>query len=396
MKNLSHENRLLIQCLNYSNTANHDKMSLLSQSDWHEIIKAAIRHSIAPQLYHNLEKNGFAKIVSEEPWNRLYRLYALSLANNIRLYQELSIALNTLTSGDIPVIVLKGGHLGEIVYNNIGLRVLTDFDLLVREEDVGNCKKILSENGFFTTQRRVLIDIHWHLDLSANNLSIDMESVWQRAESGTIAGVNVHVLSPVDLLNHLCTHLAFHHQFQYGGLKNLIDIKAVIDHYGNRLNWESAIKTASEWGVSNVVYTTLFMAKFFVDANVPDYVLDRLSPTRVDSSVIRWAANQLFVNAWDEHPRSPYFWNFLNEASVKKKISLMLSLLFPDPKFISQKYPSHTKSLYNYFNYAVRFNKHFKRYMWMMWQILRKDKLMLNVLEKQKETIAMMEWFAIR
>jgi len=50
---------------------------------------------------------------------------------NKRILQELGEILALFQPHNIPVIVLKGACLAHTVYQNIGLRVMLDLDLLV-------------------------------------------------------------------------------------------------------------------------------------------------------------------------------------------------------------------------------------------------------------------------
>ena len=138
----------------------------------------------------------------------------MTFARNMNLYHELSHVLTVLRHDDIPVIVLKGAHLAEIVYENIALRPMCDVDLLVKKEDLTRVQRKLLETGYSPFTNRLLLDIHWHLENSMTDLPVDMDMIWERAQPAFIAGVKVLVLSPEDLLLHLCLHLGFHHFFQ--------------------------------------------------------------------------------------------------------------------------------------------------------------------------------------
>jgi hypothetical protein len=59
-----------------------------------------------------------------------------SALRNMRRCHELSKVLRILQNDGIPVIVLKGAALAEVVYGNIALRSMSDVDLLVKKGSI--------------------------------------------------------------------------------------------------------------------------------------------------------------------------------------------------------------------------------------------------------------------
>ncbi|MCP4365035.1 MAG: nucleotidyltransferase family protein [Planctomycetes bacterium] len=48
----------------------------------------------------------------------------------------------------MPVILLKGAHLAQVVYSNIALRPMGDIDILVKKNDLPKAKELLLELGY--------------------------------------------------------------------------------------------------------------------------------------------------------------------------------------------------------------------------------------------------------
>ena len=88
-----------------------------------------------------------------------------------------------LRAFESPVIVLKGAALLSSVYEDFGLRMLGDVDILVKPEDVPKIDKILSQLGYQSDHKQdayyvtnylnslvygkngspLLLHLHWHL-----------------------------------------------------------------------------------------------------------------------------------------------------------------------------------------------------------------------------------------
>jgi hypothetical protein len=370
---LRRENKLLLDCLN----ANGDRegqsgLEKLKAEDWNLIAQCSVRHSVSPLLYFRLKQSGLN--VPATTLEKLHGLYLSSVASNLHLYHELSKRLQVLRDASIPVVVLKGAHLAEIVYGHIGLRPMSDVDLLLKKEDLARGQKRLMDAGHSPFSNQIRLDLQWNI-----------ESV--------IAGVEVLVLCPEDLILHICLHLSFQHLFQLAGVRSLCDIRESIEHYNNKIKWTQVCSYASEWGVRNSVYLTLLLARDIMGANVPDDVMENLKPDEFDHGVKAWAVKQIF-SAAAAPAISPFFFQLWKPSSFYEKISLLRKLLLPAPEIISQDYPAPFGSIRNYLYYAVRLKDHFRRYARVTRRILKGDEHMIILVKRQNLNIAMREWLA--
>jgi hypothetical protein len=366
---LRRENKLLLDCLN----ANGDRegqsgLEKLKAEDWNLIAQCSVRHSVSPLLYFRLKQSGLN--VPATTLEKLHGLYLSSVASNLHLYHELSKRLQVLRDASIPVVVLKGAHLAEIVYGHIGLRPMSDVDLLLKKEDLARGQKRLMDAGHSPFSNQIRLDLQWNIESSVDYLKIDMKKVWERARPEVIAGVEVLVLCPEDLILHICLHLSFQHLFQ-----------------------TQVCSYASEWGVRNSVYLTLLLARDIMGANVPDDVMENLKPDEFDHGVKAWAVKQIF-SAAAAPAISPFFFQLWKPSSFYEKISLLRKLLLPAPEIISQDYPAPFGSIRNYLYYAVRLKDHFRRYARVTRRILKGDEHMILLVKRQNRNIAMREWLA--
>ena len=180
-------------------------------------------------------------------------------ARNTLLYRELGLVLQAFEQDNIPVIVLKGAHLAALVYRHIASRPMSDIDLLVHRSDLERAVAKLHDLGFtgplagevpMVSQEghhlpmmhkapETGIEVHW-TPLSPTRLpAIANDGWWQRSRPATIAGAPTRVLSPEDLLLHVCLHNACdrpHGPFGLG-LRPLCDLAAIIRHFREALSW---------------------------------------------------------------------------------------------------------------------------------------------------------------
>ena len=324
----------------------------------------------------------------------LRQSYLVTAAGNVRHYHELTKVLRMLRNEGIAVIVLKGAHLAEIVYGNIGLRPMCDVDLLVRKDDLSKAQRRLMEAGYYPFNNRLPLDIHWSIEHNiVPPLPIDVEELWERAEACSIADQNVLVLSPEDLLLHLCIHLSFHHLFSFAALRTLCDIRETIRHYATRIDWGIVGERAKEWKVSKGVEISLLLARKLLDADVPDTVFPTHKNQHLDS-YIQWAVHQIFHGGADRDLLSPFFCFLWRPVSMRQKAAHLLKFMIPPSEHVSERFQTTHGSRKNYLSYITRVKEHFGEYAQATWKMLTRDPETIQQVTRQNQNTAMREWLS--
>jgi hypothetical protein len=231
---------------------------------------------------------------------RLDHLYYHQAVRNARLGTKLEAALSAFLRHGVPVIVLKGASLSELVYNNIALRPMKDLDVLVQRRDLDVADRVLRELGYVPDEsyrpaewyRRhhhhlapyrsgdgsALLELHNQIFPISAGVRVPMEVFWHRARPGGLTAGPALVLAPADLLLHLCVGLSAVEQF-LSGLRTLCDVAAVIKRYDKELDWASLLESARSYTLEKHLYYALSLAWSLVAADVPGYVLEELEHT---------------------------------------------------------------------------------------------------------------------
>ena len=409
------EDELLLYCLGMgTDKTRAARLEQLSTADWDDVIQQSARHGVTPLLYQRFTTTSTGTLIPTRVMQRLREIYLYSAKENIRLYHELSKVLKTLQNDDIPVIALKGAHLAEVVYGNIALRPMGDVDLLVRKTDLSRVEEKLMEIGYgcsperpsieeqcekaqhlfgFTKPDVFLIEIHWTIEHPTSLFKIDLDGLWSRAWPAIIAGVEVLVLSPEDLLLHLCLHASFHHKFRIG-LKSFCDISETVRHYRDEMDWEQVQLRARQWGASKCAYLTLHLARELLEAAVPDEVLDTLKPDGFDLQLVAWAKEQIFADESDSPSLSPNLAQFWGPKRLQDKVILFLKSAFPSPEIMARMYPAPPDSPRIYLYYPVRLKDLLLRYGYAAWRLLRRDEEMVMLVERENKKTALRDWLA--
>ena len=330
----------------------------LGLEEWNAVVDLADVHGVTPALHRNLQ-SGWVRTPPDV--GRRLRETALAVgARNARALGHVARLLRDLRSAGIDVAVLKGADLVERVYDDVSLRPMADVDLLVRSPDVRRASELLAARGYVPGAREggaahqeaidenlhvepvrkpggPLVELHYAIGVPARVGGIDMEGVWSRMETGQVGGAPARVLAPEDLLLHLCIHVALHHGFD-ARLVQLVDLGAVVDRLGGRIDWASLERRADEWGVRRAVALTFDLAERLVGPVAPPGAVPGLSGAdrTGDDPVAR--AEELLFQAGRRGMGSANLPALLGAGAWTAKALLVLRRTFPSPEEMAFTY----------------------------------------------------------
>ncbi len=339
-----------------------------TEKDWEDIFETAGQHSVVPLLFHALKPLVSQLNIPAPVWEEMRRGFYASAACNMRLYRELQNILDIFNNKGINVILLKGAHLAEMVYDNVGLRGMSDVDLLVKKEDLmrmeeellaqggvpEDCNRIITQDnfhfGYILPGEGLRVEIHWQLSSNKLPCRVDVEGLWEKAQPVKLGQAEAWVLAPEDLLLHLCQHSAKHaHDLS---VRMLCDIAEVVRHYGAGLNWPEIGVRSRSWGITRAIYLFLSLAKELLKAGIPADVLDRLRPDDFDEGYLELVKQQIFTTP--DNYSSCSAAKLWGEKGLGDKLKLMGARLLPSREEMSLKYPAPARSWRICLYYPVR------------------------------------------
>jgi hypothetical protein len=404
---------LLLYCLRSSpDKTGHGRVEPLSETDWEDLLQQSARHRITPMFYHRLRTVHPDIPIPPDVMGRLRQAYLENAARNLGLYHNLCKVLKILGRNSIPVIVLKGAHLAELVYGNRALRFMSDLDLLVQKDDLMRIDALLLEMGCTTTihnriagkdnnqfdylmpKRDIILEIHWSILSSPFPFSIDTDGQWARSRPVLIAGVDAAVLCPEDLLLHLCLHAGCGHGYE-PGLRLFCDISEVLQHDEGGMDWGLVQRRTREWGIGKCVYLTLKLTRELLGVALPEGLMEALKPSDFDEHIVALARDQIFsrrlrtglpLSLW---PAVARFWG---SARLRDKVLLFLKGFFLPREAMARLYPPPADSIRIYFYYVVRLRDLLRLFGCDVWRLLRRDKEMQVLAKEGKDLTTLKDW----
>jgi len=260
--------------------------SLLQQPvAWKSLFALADQHGTQPLLYRALLGLGDAVPAEEMHW--LKQSYQTNLYKNLLLSRELTRIVEHIGALGIDVMPYKGLALAEALYRDITLRQAGDIDLLARPMDMSRIRSAVAELGytphaplsdeeeraylktgyecaFDRAAERNVLEVQWAIQPRFYAIDFDMDGLFERAVTVSVAGYPTRTLAPADLLLVLSAHAAKHVWGRLIWLCDIARLMALPD-----LDWDWITERAKNLGIARIVSLTMLLANRLLDVAIP-------------------------------------------------------------------------------------------------------------------------------
>lgn len=260
--------------------------SLLRDSlDWTRFADIAEHHGLIPHVGDRLA--AFSDLIPAEAMRSLRGLCETNAKRTLWLSRELIRVVKHLESQGIPALPYKGPALAELLYGNVTGRQFSDLDILIHARDYTRTKAALSEVGFKpglalsppvesallrtgyeltfdSVNGRNLLEIQWQILPRFYAVDLDMEAIFARAVTQSVAGVAVRALRADDVLVTLCVHAAKHLWMQLSWLYDIATLARI-----SQIDWGSVWRQSEKLGTRRIVGVTLLLAHRLLGAPLP-------------------------------------------------------------------------------------------------------------------------------
>lgn len=320
--------------------------------DWTEVVTRALSLGVASLLNAALSHAPAVQLPAAAA-ETLRAYCAENTRRNFKIYQALRLVLLALEREKVEVIVLKGAYLAQVVYQDIGLRSMSDVDLLVRPEQLETARQVLVDLGYGTVKEEAAhhhdwyrhpdsgldVELHWALVSAQDTVQIDHAGLWVRAIPVAIAGVPVHVPAVEDTLLHLMVHTTLQHVFHHFGLRGLCDVQQMIYRYHTQIDWQTLCARARTWTCQRSTYLVLLLARDLLGAPVPSHALAALQPVDFDPRLQGWATQRLLGKVDDtEGPWSTNLGEWELDSRLSERIAVAAQVCFPSRRRMCEQF----------------------------------------------------------
>jgi len=327
----------------------------LQKTDLEKFEKYCIRHGIAPYIYKVLQSSDNKLYTNNSIYKNFEQIYIQTLAKNLKSKQEILSLAKIFRNENITMIALKGMALIQSVYPDLGLRSMSDVDLLFDLNDIPQVEEILFSQGYQTdsryytgqfkeldmrqnhhhlpmmTKNGIAIEAHWNLFPPTFSYSIDLQKMKDNSIQYDAKQSKLNTFSSLDMLLHSCIHI--HENYIQKGMRLawLLDIEMLFKtdkllmNNITRANWDNKVK--------DLVIKIL---------NLKDYLFypyqNHFVVGTEDSDFFHKNIQYLSDDKDGKGSDIIYIQSFKNRKSIFQNIKLLLQELFPRKKFLIQRY----------------------------------------------------------
>jgi hypothetical protein len=299
------------------------RTSLRTPVEWGSLLRLADQHGTSSLLYQSL-----ASFESEVPPAVLASLrqgHEKNIHKSLFLAGELIRILDYFQKLGVEAIPYKGVVLSEAYYGDMALRQSGDMDLFVRQQDVPRIKDavrnlgytprvLISEDAehdyigsgyewtFDSPAGKNLLELQWALQPRYYAVDFDMNGVFERAVSVSVAGRTLKTPSSEDLLLILSVHAAKH---VWGRVIWLCDIARIVKR--ENLNWDWIRAQAQALGIERILHITLLLANRFLSVPIPAQIANVLITDNAAQGFVGQIADSVAAGVRYEEEKLSYF-----------------------------------------------------------------------------------------
>ena len=365
--------------------------SISHHFDQDRLVEMAVREGVAGLLYKNLKKIGVLGYLGHEQIEKLQSFYYSAVRENLRLLHDLKEILRKLRSdfktsdqvqgqgagrsrkrsihgyvsnyrrpatqplglrcgfettsnqSKTPVVLLQGIHLLQQIYQDIGLRPLTDIDLWVLPQHFAVVEKALAKLGYQNDplypktfkRNSTLVDVNTHI-LWADRIksrrfliTAGQEDIYRNCRFMDIEGETAQCLSRADQIIYLSLH-AFKHNLDR--LIWLADVKNLLAQW-EASDWDALANRSKELGIIHVVSYILFYLDRLFEWRLPPEARTIYKDTKMgylENHILQKRLQGKPLPAWGPLLILP------SDKGLYRRVSFILENLFPRPQVLRQ------------------------------------------------------------
>jgi len=321
--------------------------NLLTQSlDWIYLKELAFDQGLFPLLALHVISHG-ADLVPAVVIDGLRSELVTNRQGNLHLVRELVRVLSRFKSAGIPALAFKGPVLGQLVYEDIGLRQAGDLDILIRPGDFHRAADVLHELAYkigldltpaqekarFRFHCEILfrhedcfsvVDLHWGITPRIFPLTLTSEDFLANRKEIYLGGYPTETFTDEDLVFYLSVNAAKDYFRKLERLTTMAELIRSRSH----LSWEAVARKADKARAKRILCLALMLVESLYELPVPSEFADLAasSDLRETAGMIR---TNLLTNINVPNQFQAFRWNQRFMPAKDAYLSLMHATFVP-------------------------------------------------------------------
>ncbi len=311
--------------------------------DWKSLKERAFTEGVAGILYHRLKNTG----IHPSTFSQLRHHYQSVVAQNMIALDTLEKLEHALGSEQIEAMTLKGASLLEHIYPCLGMRPMSDLDLMVRPEQYEQFISLLCRLGYepdsmiphYLRKGRSIIDVHIHAlntDRVGNRSKLfpsGMEPVWANSLPWQEGYRWIRRPNDVDNTILLAQHLMKH---SFSSLIWIVDVCMLVKNQDSTF-WTRLEKRADQLDQTRPLSYALYLTKGLFGVKPPQG--SRFDHLYKDLSRLERGILGARIKGQTLHRLGPLMALFCL-PELKARITFFWETLFPKKAVVEQEFHS--------------------------------------------------------
>ena len=347
-------------------------ISLHPALNWEKFSSYAIKHGVAAVIFNKLSDLELLHLLPNATLDLFKQQYYKTFARNTVLLENFKLVAEQAHKNNIDIILLNGISLINHVYDDIAMRPMVDIDILVKKEDVSQMEKILKSLNYGTNPivkskfieikehfhlpafihriNHIMIELHTHIHESDSLLKLDISTFWENKIPVKDFTDNIGMLSPENLLQHLCMHIHEHYKSKKIRLSHFYDIVKVIEKYNNHgLDWNKFINGVVKFNLRAAIYPYLYLVQKHFITEIPSIISSHYNEVDKDN-YDKYFNDVLLTNPLLSKEQTVIKQEELSRIKgFKNKLVYILGDLFPSRRFMIRRYQIKNKNLFIFY-----------------------------------------------
>ncbi|OIP82493.1 MAG: hypothetical protein AUK44_07540 [Porphyromonadaceae bacterium CG2_30_38_12] len=345
-------------------------------TDWNQFAHQAIRRGLAGLFYVKIPLLNHANIIPASAKELLEQTYFFILNRNIIFQSHFQQVAQALQLAGIEVTALKGILFCETLYHDLGLRQMSDIDLLIRAEQADQAVEILSNMGYdyetknaisdFVSRKSdfvhrapmfkqgVSIELHVKLHKSSEKFQLNLSDVFSQQQAVRLHGVEVFSMDISHNLIHVALHAHKHFvegNVQFNSFADLVNLILTLPADFDWLTFENICK---KYKVEKIIFGYLLLVQKFYGIVLPSHIEQKYQFTLtadIEQKFIHYLHGYKHITKVNTAIPA-HLSNLKLMNSPMDKLLYCKDLFFPPRKFMLEKYAiKHANFYWLYYPY---------------------------------------------
>jgi len=343
------------------------KELLRSPLKWGDIFKMASINKVTLLIFKHLYEKDLIHLLSDTIKNELSQFYYGNLARNLILFKELKKFLKEFENARIPTIILKGGYLSHILYDDPGLRMMGDIDILFEQEDFYKVKMIAEKLGYSFLKSpkskeiyekyhfhyvfikydnfKIVFEFHWNLVKQSMKININPDNLWENCIEFELFDFKAKALSYENQFLHLIIHSS-HDCFEHG-LISLCEIAEFYKKFKDKINIPKFVDLSYKTGANKLAYYALYQIEKLYDIKFKDNLVWQFKTHPITSYFLKNCFDLKIILHGDVNNNLGiiYFARLFLFINPIDSINLFLRIIIPNEEYLIELYQINSNKI---------------------------------------------------